>query len=64
MLKIDHDGETVDLVSGPGSAQELLTAENVSLRLLLTQAKLSAETLLAQAGSTPRSAKPPTSCKS
>jgi two-component sensor histidine kinase len=50
MLKIDHDLEAVALVSSPGSAQELLTAENVSLRLLLTQAKLSAETLLAQAG--------------
>jgi two-component sensor histidine kinase len=50
MLKIDHDREAVDVVSGPGSAQEVLTAENVSLRLLLTQAKLSAETLLAQAG--------------
>src|SRR3954470_4699297 len=49
MLKIDHDREAADLVSGPGS-QELLTAENVSLRLLLTQAKLSAEALLAQAG--------------
>jgi two-component sensor histidine kinase len=50
MLKIDHDREAVDVVSGAGSAQEVLTAENVSLRLLLTQAKLSAETLLAQAG--------------
>src|SRR4051812_44910100 len=49
MLKIDHDREAADLVSGPGS-QELLTAENVSLRLLLSQAKLSAEALLAQAG--------------
>lgn len=48
MHKMDHDPEAID--SGPGSAQELLTAENVSLRLLLTQAKLSAETLLAQAG--------------
>ncbi len=50
MLKIDYDRGAVGLVSGPRSAQELLTAENVSLRLLLTQAKLSAETLLAQAG--------------
>ncbi|KQW20641.1 histidine kinase [Afipia sp. Root123D2] len=50
MLKIDHDGEAVDLASGPSSAEELLTAENVSLRLLLTQAELSAETLLTQAG--------------
>jgi two-component sensor histidine kinase len=50
MLKMDHDRGAVELVSSPGSAEELLTAENVSLRLLLTQAKLSAETLLAQAG--------------
>jgi two-component sensor histidine kinase len=50
MLKIDHDREAVDLASGASSAQESLTAENVSLRLLLTQAELSAETLLAQAG--------------
>jgi len=32
------------------SSQEVLTAENVSSRLLLTQAKLSAGTLLAEAG--------------
>ncbi|MEO6839172.1 MAG: sensor histidine kinase [Bradyrhizobium sp.] len=50
MLNVDHSREAVDLLSGPSSTQELLTAENVSLRLLLTQAKLSAETLLAQAG--------------
>ena len=37
-------------VSDPTSPQEELAAENVSLRLLLTQAKLSAETLLEQAG--------------
>ena len=36
--------------SDPTSPQEELAAENVSLRLLLTQAKLSAETLLEQAG--------------
>jgi len=45
MLKAGHD-----LAPDPASPQELLAAENVSLRLLLTQAKLSAETLLAQAG--------------
>ena len=45
MLKVGHD-----LVPDPASPQELLAAENVSLRLLLTQAKLSAETLLEQAG--------------
>jgi two-component sensor histidine kinase len=50
MLKIDDDREAVGLVSGSNFAQEQLTAENVSLRLLLTQAKLSAETLLEQAG--------------
>jgi two-component sensor histidine kinase len=50
MLKIDDDREALDLMSGSSFAQEQLTAENVSLRLLLTQAKLSAETLLEQAG--------------
>ncbi|MEO8316946.1 MAG: sensor histidine kinase [Bradyrhizobium sp.] len=49
MLKTDHDLDA-EPVSDPTSPQELLAAENVSLRLLLTQAKLSAETLLAQAG--------------
>src|SRR3981189_792639 len=34
----------------PPSSQEFLAAENVSLRLLLTQAELSAQALLAQAG--------------
>ena len=50
MLKIDHDRDASDLASDPTSPQEVLTAENVSLRLLLTQAKLDAQTLLAQAG--------------
>jgi two-component sensor histidine kinase len=50
MLKIDHDWDSLRLASDPSSPQEVLAAENVSLRLLLTQAKLSAETLLAQAG--------------
>jgi two-component sensor histidine kinase len=50
MLNVDHDGEAMDLASDSSFAQEQLTAENVSLRLLLTQAKLSAETLLEQAG--------------
>jgi len=49
MLKTSLD-PGADLASDPSSPQELLAAENVSLRLLLTQAKLSAETLLAQAG--------------
>ena len=50
MFKLDHDQATADLAPDSTSPQELLVAENVSLRLLLTQAKLSAETLLAQAG--------------
>src|ERR1700730_15682330 len=50
MFKIDLDQDASGLESDPTSPQELLVAENVSLRLLLTQAKLSAETLLAQAG--------------
>ncbi len=50
MLKSSHDLVGGSLASDPTSPEELLTAENVSLRLLLTQAKLSAETLLAQAG--------------
>jgi two-component sensor histidine kinase len=50
MLKTSHDLVDAGLASDPASPQELLAAENVSLRLLLTQAKLSAATLLAQAG--------------
>ena len=50
MFKADHDPYASLEVSDPTSPQEELAAENVSLRLLLTQAKLSAETLLAQAG--------------
>jgi two-component sensor histidine kinase len=50
MLKTDHDLAAASLASDPASPQELLAAENVSLRLLLTQAKLSAENLLEQAG--------------
>ena len=50
MLKTGSDPIDAALASDPASPQELLAAENVSLRLLLTQAKLSAETLLAQAG--------------
>ena len=50
MFKIDIDQDALDEASDPTSPQEVLAAENVSLRLLLTQAKLSAETLLAQAG--------------
>jgi two-component sensor histidine kinase len=50
MFKFDHDLDASVEASDPTSPQEVLAAENVSLRLLLTQAKLSAETLLAQAG--------------
>src|SRR5438552_11257624 len=50
MFKIDLDQEAYLMASDPASQQEVLAAENVSLRLLLTQAKLSAETLLARAG--------------
>jgi len=51
VFKIDHNREASDLTAaGPTSSQEFLAAENVSLRLLLTQAEVSAQTLLAQAG--------------
>jgi two-component sensor histidine kinase len=51
MLKVDHDREAPDVtVAGPAPSKEVLEAENVSLRLLLTQAELDAQTLLAQAG--------------
>src|SRR3982074_72048 len=50
MFKTNFDQSVSDLESDPTSPQEMLAAENVSLRLLLTQAKLSAATLLAQAG--------------
>jgi two-component sensor histidine kinase len=48
MSKIDR--EPPDLAADPTLPQEFLAAENVSLRLLLTQAELDAQTLLAQAG--------------
>jgi len=50
MFRTNHDPYASLEVSDPTSPQEELAAENVSLRLLLTQAKLSAETLLEQAG--------------
>src|SRR6202163_1753105 len=50
MFKIDHDEDVSDLESDPASPQELLAAENVSLRLLLAQAEIDARELLAQAG--------------
>ena len=48
MLEAHHELDVT--LAAPASPHEVLAAENVSLRLLLTQAKLSAETLLAQAG--------------
>jgi two-component sensor histidine kinase len=50
MMKIDHHPVAIGPSADSATTQEFLEAENVSLRLLLTQAKLSAETLLAQAG--------------
>jgi two-component sensor histidine kinase len=51
MFKIDHERGAFGVTAeGPKSSQEALTAENVSLRLLLTQAELNAQALLAQAG--------------
>jgi two-component sensor histidine kinase len=48
MLRIDPG--TPDLTADLTPPQEFLAAENVSLRLLLTQAELDAQALLAQAG--------------
>src|ERR1700716_3940265 len=58
MFKFDHDLDASFEASDPTSPQEVLAAENVSLRLLLTQAKLSAETLLAQAGMSAKEREP------
>src|SRR6202048_5195585 len=48
MLRIDR--RTPDLTADPTPPQEFLAAENVSLPLLLPQAELDAQALLAQAG--------------
>src|ERR1700738_3911641 len=48
MVRIDRGPP--DLTADQTSPQEFLAAENVSLRLLLTQAELDAQALLAQAG--------------
>jgi two-component sensor histidine kinase len=48
MFRIDRG--TPDLTADPTPPQEFLAAENVSLRLLLIQAELDAQALLAQAG--------------
>jgi two-component sensor histidine kinase len=51
MLKTNVSRHGSDLTdAGPASTTEFLEAENISLRLLLTQAELSAHALLAQAG--------------
>src|SRR3982074_1109667 len=50
MFKTALDRNAAALEADPTSPQEVLAAENVSLRLLLTQAKLDAQTLLAQGG--------------
>ena len=49
MSKVDR-GPSPDLAPDLMLPQEFLAAENVSLRLLLTQAELDAQTLLAQVG--------------
>jgi hypothetical protein len=51
MIEMDHNEQASDLaVADPTPSMEVLEAENVSLRLLLTQAEVNAQTLLAQAG--------------
>jgi two-component sensor histidine kinase len=50
MLEIDPDEDQRQAGAGAAPAPEFLAAENVSLRLLLTQAELDAQLLLAQAG--------------
>jgi two-component sensor histidine kinase len=50
MLETDHHENQHHLNVGAAPAQEFLAAENVSLRLLLVQAEIDAQGLLAQAG--------------
>jgi two-component sensor histidine kinase len=50
MLEIDPDEDQRQSRAGAAPVQEFLEAENVSLRLLLTQAEVDARALLAQAG--------------
>src|SRR6185437_15265160 len=51
MIEIEHKRQASDLaVADPTPSKEVLEAENVSLRLLLTQAEVNARTLLARAG--------------
>jgi two-component sensor histidine kinase len=50
MVEVDLHRWPPDLRNGAVSTQELLAAENVSLRLLLAQAEINAQSLRAQAG--------------
>jgi two-component sensor histidine kinase len=50
MLDVDLRPENPTLVTSPAPPQEVLEAENVGLRLLLAQAEINADGLLAQAG--------------
>jgi two-component sensor histidine kinase len=50
MFEIDPDEDQRQSRPGAAPVQEFLAAENVSLRLLLTQAEVDAQALLAQAG--------------
>jgi two-component sensor histidine kinase len=50
MSEIDHDRDRHHPKAGVAPPQEFLAAENVSLRLLLQQAEIDAQDLLAQAG--------------
>jgi two-component sensor histidine kinase len=48
MFKVNPDADVT--LGAPAASHEVLAAENVSLRLLLTETKLSVENLLTQAG--------------
>jgi two-component sensor histidine kinase len=51
VIEIDHNRQASDLAAAdPTPSKEALEAQNVSLRLLLTQAEVNAQTLLVQAG--------------
>src|ERR1700738_5411072 len=49
-VEMSKDNGMPDLTAGLAFPQEFLAAENVGLRLLLTQAEVNAQALLAQAG--------------
>src|SRR6186997_759657 len=50
MLEIDHHEDRHHFHDGAAPPQDFLAAENVSLRLLLAQAEINAQSLRAQAG--------------